>query len=375
MKSEMKDMDLALDDLYRNKNQQLRDSISSIVSIDRSATGSGVDTPRSSPSSSVVMGPTNGRKGDLGMLHMNGASRRSSVMSSTTTRETNSKRNFSLPPAPVLATQLPRKTPLVRSTMNDFRPVSGVESPSPYSQQTSVTPTPISRQQRPSTVPSNNKPRWNSSPKVDHIEFPKNFKSLSLNTTTPPSRNNFTPLQSPHSFASNPSTNLPLPSPLGRADSSSPAPTLPTLHRPRLSSGAQNARTARDSRQVYSSPARPTQSLANPPAAAHHRPSTSFSRRAGNLGGVFLPSTDESSTCNHISHPSRPVTSLSRERRISMLPVPKAAPVPGVGVAPGREGVVVAGASVRGGREITAGVRIGGRDSILGKGERERQWK
>lgn len=375
MKSEMKDMDLALDDLNRNKNQQLRDSISSIVSIDRSAAGSGVDTPRSSPSSSVVMGSTNGRKGDLGMLHMNGASRRSSVMSSTTTRETTSKRNFSLPQALVPATQLPRKTPLARSTMNDFRPVSGAESPSPYSQQASLTPTPNSRQQRPSTLPSNHKPRWNSSPKVDHIEFTNNFKSLSLNTTTPPSRKIITPLQSPNNFSANPPSNLPLPSPLGRADSSSPAPTLPTLHRPRISSVTQSSRTVRDSRQSYSSPARPTQSLATPPATPYHRPSSSFSRRATNLGGVPLPSTDESSTCNHISRPSRPVTSLSRERRISMLPVPKTALVPSVGAAPGREVSAGVGASPRGGRESATGVRTGGRDSVLGRGERERQWK
>ncbi len=382
MKSGMKDMDLALEDLNMNKNQQLRDSISSIVSMDRSAAGSGVDTPRSSPSSSVIMGPTNGHKGDLGSQNTNGSSRRSSVMSSTTTRPTSSKRYFSLPPGPVLATQLPRKTPMARSITNDFRTVSGTGSQSFCSQPASSTPTPSSRQQRTSTLPSNNKPRWNSSPKVDHIEFTSNFKSLSVSTTTPSHRKSIIPPHSPRSVSSNPCSNLPLPSPLRHADSSSPGPTLPTLHRPRLSSGVPSSPGSYNGRQLSSSPARPTQSLAAPTPPSRHRPSLSFSRRAGIREGTPVPPTDESSTSNHPSPPSRPATSLAHERRISMLPVPKhGLPSFGTGTPMGREGSGVTGApggtgaSPRSGRDSAAGVRVGGRNSLLGKGERERQWK
>lgn len=375
IKSELKDMDLALEDLNMNKNQQLRDSISSIVSIDRSAASSGVDTPRSSPSSSVIMGPANGHKADLGAHNVNGASRRSSVMSSTTTRPANFKRYFSLPSAPATANQPSRQTSMPRSTANDFRAASGVVSTSPYPQQTS-TPARSSRQQpAPSTLPSSNKPRWNSSPKVDHIEYTSNCTSLTLSTKTPPPRKGIRASPSPRSASSQQSSNLPLPSPLRHADSSPPAPTLPTLHRPRLSSGIiSSSPTSQDNRQISSSPARPTQSFINSAASAlYRRPSSSFSRRADTSAAIPLPPTNESSTSNHISRPSRPVTSLAHERRVSMLPVPKN--VLPTGAPMGREGTpggVVTGP--RGGRESVAGVRIGGRDSVQGRRDRN-QWK
>lgn len=374
IKSELKDMDLALEDLNMNKNQQLRDSISSIVSIDRSAASSGVDTPRSSPSSSVIMGPANGHKADSGAHNANGASRRSSVMSSTTTRPANFKRYFSLPPTPVTANQTSRQTPMPRSATNDFRAVSGVVSTSPYPQQTSSTPTRGSRQQpAPSTSPSNNKPRWNSSPRVDHIEYISNFNSLSLSTKTPPPRKGITPSLSPRSACSQQSSNLPLPSPLRHADSSSPAPTLPTLPRPRLSSGiSSSSPTSHDNRQISSSPARPTQSFTNSASASYHRPSSSFSRRADTSGAIPLPPTDESSISNHITRPSRPVTSLAHERRVSMLPVPKNVLPTGPPMRREGTGGVVTGP--RSGRESTAGVRIGGRDSVQGRRDRH-QWK
>lgn len=371
MKSEMKDMDLALDDMNMNKNQQLRDSISSIVSMDRSAVSSGVDTPRSSPSSSVVMGPTNGLKTDHGAVNTNEANRRSSAVASTITRPANSKRYFSLPSAAVPENPPSRKAPSSKSITNDSLGVSGAVSTSAYAPKNSSTPPRSSRPQRPSTLPSNNKPRWNSSPKIDHIDFSSNFKSLSVSTKAPPPRRSMTPLQSPRSSSSLPSSNLPLPSPLRHADSSSPASALPTLHRPRLSSGISSSPAIQDSRQIASSPARPTQPLANAASNSYHRPSTSFSRRAGTSGDIPLPPTSESSTSDHTIRPSRPGTSFAHERRVSMLPVPKTV-VP-AGVTTGREGAGGVGAGLRSGREGATGIRTGGRDSVAGRRDRERQ--
>lgn len=366
MKSEMKDMDLALDDMNMNKNEQLRDSISSIVSMDRSAVSSGVDTPRSSPSSSVVMGPTNGHKGDHGAFNTNDANRRSSATSNTiTARPANSKRYFSLPSASLPENAPSQKATTSKLTTIDPLGVSGTVSASASSQKHSLTPPRSSCPQRPSTLPSNNKPRWNSSPRIDHIDFTSNIKSLSVSTKTPPPRRSMTPLQSPRSFSSLPSSNLPLPSPLRHADSSSPAPTLPTLHRPRLSSGIASSPAIHDSRQIASSPARPTQSSANSSSASYHRPSTSFSRRAGTSGGVPMLPTDELSVADHTSRPSRPVTSLANERRVSMLPLPKT--VLTVGVTAAREGV-----GPRSGREGATGNRTGGRESVAGRRDRER---
>ena len=163
IEAQMRDIDGALDDLTMNKDQQLRDSISSIVSRDRSATGSSaIDTPGSSPASSVALGPASGSKREASP-GLNGMSRRSSIGRPTTT----SRRYFSVPSVSTTSTQLPRK-------LTNPRPVtSGASSrnasPSPYTK-SSVTPTPSSRPFRPSLA-TDSKPRWNSSPKVDHIEF------------------------------------------------------------------------------------------------------------------------------------------------------------------------------------------------------------
>lgn len=371
MKSEMKDMDLALDDMNMNKNQQLRDSISSIVSMDRSAVSSGVDTPRSSPSSSVVMGPTNGYKSDHGAIEAN---RRSSATSNiTTTRPANSQRCFSLPSASISEKAPSRKAPTSKLMTNDSSGVSGPVSTSAHSQKNSSTPPRSTRPQRPSTLPSNHKPRWNSSPKIDHIDFPSNIKSLSVSIKTPPPRRSITPLPSPRSSSSLLSSNLPLPSPLRHANSCSPAPTLPTLHRPRLSSGISSSPAIPDSRQIASSPARPTQSLANSESTSYHRPSTSFSRRTGVSGDVPLPPTAESSTSEHTSRPSRPVTSFAHERRVSMLPVPKTVLPAGNEVMTRREGPDGVGVGPRSGREGAVGHRTGGRESVAGRRDRERR--
>ncbi|GKT42214.1 uncharacterized protein ColSpa_02395 [Colletotrichum spaethianum] len=56
LKDEMKEMDVVVDEVQADtRGQQLRDSISSMLSNDRSTIGSGRDTPGSSPPSSVIM--------------------------------------------------------------------------------------------------------------------------------------------------------------------------------------------------------------------------------------------------------------------------------------------------------------------------------
>ncbi|KHN99991.1 Karyogamy protein, KAR9 [Metarhizium album ARSEF 1941] len=56
LKGQMEEMDAIVDDVQVDrKSQPLRDSVSSMLSIDRSTVGSGRDTPGSSPPSSVIM--------------------------------------------------------------------------------------------------------------------------------------------------------------------------------------------------------------------------------------------------------------------------------------------------------------------------------
>ena len=163
IEAQMKEIDAALDELTINKDQQLRDSISSIVSRDRSPIGSSaIDTPGSSPASSVALGPASGNKRDASP-GINSTSRRSSIGRPSVS----SRRYFSMSQSSANSTQLPRNTsnprPLASTTS------SRNASPSPYAK-SSATPTPGSRATRP-TLSADSKPRWNSSSKVDYFEF------------------------------------------------------------------------------------------------------------------------------------------------------------------------------------------------------------
>ena len=320
IKADMKDMDLALDDLAMNKNQQLRDSISSIVSMDRSGTsaGSAINTPGSSPASSVIMGPTNGAKRD-DSPGMNPSSRRSSIgYNGLSSRPNGARRNFTMPPGVAGSTQLPRHTHLSRSFSSDVGSRGG--SPSPYVKQSSATPTPGARPQRPS-LQLENKPRWNSSPKVDYFEFGSKPRSLPF-ATPPGGRRSSMAFRSPTSIGSHSSSGLPLPSPLGR---SSPAPSYAnaTINpRPRQSSGAQTSLGMRQpsfSSPIQSSDWVKIKEKTPPSAAAGKRQSIGIHQIYNTPGSADSPSARPK---------ERPNTSMANSRRISMLPLPKNSPSP-----------------------------------------------
>ena len=325
--SNMRNMDLALDDLTVNRNQQLRDSISSITSmdrsLDRSANGSAVDTPGSSPASSVVMGPTNGNKRDESP-GMNGLSRKSSIVFNNTARLHSVRRNFSLPPGSPGSIQLPRKTPMSRSFASEGRSSSRSASPSPYTKQSLATPTPGCRSQRPSMPQVENKPRWNSSPKVEYFEFGQKPRPLPYST---PSfgRKASMASRSPSSAGSHlKSSSLALPSPLGR---SSPMPVYVTAnisHRPRLASGAQSSIGVHQT--SWSSPANSTDWVQIKSKTPPSSESKKESIRLGSTPGSppDLPVVDSPSAR---PRPQRPSTSLANSRRVSMLPVPKNSPL------------------------------------------------
>ena len=307
IETDLKNMDLALDDLTMNKNQQLRDSISSIVSIDRSATGSAIDTPGSSPASSIVMGPTSGSKRDASP-GKNGSSRRSSATMGSATRPNGSRRYFSMPPGPVSSTSLPRKSAISRSFTSDQH--SRTASASPYAKSSS-TPLPGTRPQRPN-LEIDHKPRWNSSPKVEHLEIPPKQKPYPF-STPPLQRKKSREFRSPSTAGFHHASGLPLPSPLGR---SSPAPgsgSATLTHRPRQLSGAQSSMGMR--RGSAATIETPTSSKDRTPPTSSHSAKQSLS----NLGrSPTTPAADDSPSAR-----PRPSTSMSSNRRISMLPVLK----------------------------------------------------
>ena len=325
LKANMKDMDIALDNFSLNQNQQLRDSISSIVSMDRSGEsgGSAVDTPGSSPASSVVLAPMNGSKRDAspGMCV---SSRRSSVGFNSTTRPSSIRRNITMPLGAPSSSQLPRKNPVSRSFSSETG--SRGASPSPYARRSLATPTPTpnGRQVRP-CLQTENRPRWNSSPKVDYFEFGP--KPRSLPSATPPSgRRGSLASRSPKSAGSFNSSHLPLPSPLGRSSPATCSPFVAMHTRPRLASGAQTSMGMRQ--PSLSSPAQPTdwvriKEKTPPIKPATKRQSLGIDTTPGSPGSPVVgvsPST--------LPRPQRPMTSLASGRRTSMLPLPKTSASP-----------------------------------------------
>lgn len=324
IESEIKDMDVALDDLTMNRNQQLRDSISTIVSMDRSATNSVVDTPGSSPASSPVLGPTGSSKGDPLHSGMNGSSRRSSIISNTTSRPSSSRRHGSITHASPAPSHLPLKNPISRS-LSDSRNAS----PSPYSRTTS-TPIPGSRAARP-TLPSNDfKPRWNSSARVEHLDFTRNAKPSPL--PTPPSHRRTSMTFRPPPLSAPPRSTLP--SPLSR--SSAPSPL--TLPRSRHASGTHTSLGMRQ--PSFSSPASHDPRSKARASAASTPQLSSAGRRQSSVSERVPEEQEEGSPSPSVRHrPQRPLTAMAG-RRNSMLPLPRAV--------------------IESGRESSMGMRVGG---------------
>lgn len=366
IESEIKDTDVALEYLNVYKNRQLRDSVSSVVSMDRSVVSSAVDTPRSSPASSVVMGPPNGCKSDIATSDTNSASRRGSVVPSATAHPNHSRRYFSMPDGSTLPRQLPIPSPVTSD-----RSTSRIASPSPHSNHLSSTPTPGSRPQRTPMHPSNNKPRWNSSPKIDYVDYSPHTKSPAP-SKPPPNRKSSMSFRSPRSTSYS-SSNVPLPSPLGRSDFSSPASAPTSAQRLRLP-GTQTS-LGNHGDQISSSPAQYTPASTN----------GSFSRSKPQLNPIQTPSSTPSKQNNvpeaqsldpvNDSSPAlprnrRPVTALANGRRLSMLPVPKTSPSMSNHES-GRESSAAA-TSASSGRESVIGPRCSGRETVI---SRERKWR
>ncbi|ODH49732.1 hypothetical protein GX48_04110 [Paracoccidioides brasiliensis] len=204
-------MDSLLEELNAARSQQLRDSVSSIVTLDSPITRSAIDTPDSSPASSVVMSSANAAKGSAA-ASTSGSNRRVSSTVNAATKSTAPKlKSYSSLPQ---ATSAARKSSLPRTSSSSSR----LASQSPQLSATSPTPSstrPPSRSSiaKPSSLA--NRPRWNSSANTNDLVVGHNFKPISLTTPSP-----YRKLPPPTSSRSC----LPLPSPLGRESSVSPAP-------------------------------------------------------------------------------------------------------------------------------------------------------
>lgn len=330
LKASINVMDSSIEDLNIPGGQQLRDSISTIVTMDSPATGSVVDTPGSSPASSVVMTPGNARKGATTPL--GSSSRRGSSVSSAARSTLSKVRRYSglaQPPTTLTA----KKSAIPK-----------LVAPSPAPSSVANTPTPAARK-APSRPASSldKRPRWNSSTNTNDLDVGHVRKPTSLLDKRPRwnASTNTNDLDVGHAYRPSPS-----PSAFRKLSSSlsRPSSTLPGFSRrdltasPAPSAGRSSSRLS--SRLASRSPGRtesptPNRSILDPPpysklrrAAGQENFPTTPRNRQSYAGMSFSRSVSQEQKHGLFSptKSDRPGTALghSGSRRISLLPLPKA---------------------------------------------------
>lgn len=312
LKQEMTDLDANIDEIQADKrNQQLRDSISSMLSNDRSTLGSIYDTPGSSPASSVVMTGLNGSHDPITPAKNSKARSRSK----SGLPQAGGRRNSSLP---VGASQVPRKglTSMTSRLSNVGAPARASETPSPAARQGSATPT--GNTPRPSlTHQADGRPRWNSSVNTHGTIIGHNFKPLSLTTPSPHAK---TKPPSTHCNRPSATSQLPVRSPLSHGNATSPAAenTPSRISNSRMAFRDRIASPGPYSQEVLSrsSPARPRQLASKSSMSAL---SNSTNRRAS----LQPAASDPSALSSPLAKQTRPASSMATNRRVSLLPQPR----------------------------------------------------
>lgn len=311
LKASIKVMDESLEDVSFTNPQHLRDSISSIVTLDSPATNSVADTPGSSPASSVVLSG-NAAKGSS--TPMGTSSRRgSSVGSTARTTMSKTRRISGIPQAATTSTAATSKKSAI--------PKPTVTAPSPTKPNVSTTPTPAGRRTslRP-TPPLNNRPRWSSNTNTNDLDV-GHYKPYSQVSPSP-----FRKSSAPPPRTSRPASTLPFSTP--RRDlSASPAP-------PRSVSRFTSRLSRSPGRS--GSPTPPSSILDPPPYSKLRKPAPSPApsqipntpRNRQSFAGTFSRSVSREPGHDRISSPTkstRPGTALghSGNRRTSLLPLPK----------------------------------------------------
>ncbi|KAI0175549.1 KAR9-domain-containing protein [Hypoxylon sp. FL1284] len=300
-------MSVILEEIQSDKqSQQLRDSISSMLSNDRSTLASGNDTPGSSPPSSVVMSSLG-----LDPLTPSTKNKRRTMSSGASHLPQPAARRASSSLAPAL-----RRPPGSRLSMMQPSPSNLTTPP----RSGSATPL-ATRLPRSASNMADGRPRWNTSTNTNDSDVGHNFRPLTLTTPSPYAKKT-TPTSirsAPSAAPGSGSSKLPLRSPLGRATSSSPAPedTPPRKSASRLS--------FRERIHAAASAGTPHQPPVGKPRLLAQASSPVFDNRRASLqpprldgGGPETRQRPASSLAR------RPASSLAtNNRRVSMLPQPK----------------------------------------------------
>ncbi|KAK5142429.1 hypothetical protein LTR04_002239 [Oleoguttula sp. CCFEE 6159] len=315
LQADMRDMDLILEELNtNNRNQQLRDSISTILSTDRSVASSTVETPGSSPASSVVLSGRKHSDQELSTPAPNETVRLGSLGRSSKPSLNDNRRHSSMP----IASSTPHKSLLTRSSASEAV-LSRAASPSPRSSSRMRSSTP--QLNRPSP-PVSEKPRWNSSTKVDGTSL-----NHTLNPITPMSASPSLRKHNPTSRSLSSQTTIP--SPLSRSSAFPPTlfasgPANRHVSAPLSTPSAQRAAQAAMGRNS------PAPAAINMPRlrtqASMSLLHSSSSRRRSILQEPMVPDSEEAddgtTSSPSVRRQSRPSTPLGKGARRESVQLP-----------------------------------------------------
>jgi hypothetical protein len=254
MHQSMNIMETTLEEANANHNSQLRDSISSIISMDRSMSGSLIDTPGSSPASSVIV---SGGKHDTTPATGTRAHRSTSSSRPATGHKRFPSTSQTRRPATPLSSHSASTLPARAAS-----PSPG--QPSVYRQ--GVYKPPTAPAPRPAPTPLGNKPRWSSSGKPSDPKPGYGARSASGTAPSPSFRHHHT-ARSGSSISS-----LPAPSPLSRETTSSPiVPTSNGMRRgSHLQSFAERAGQVPAAGSVHDLPHRRGRNITAPVHSSPH---------------------------------------------------------------------------------------------------------
>ncbi|KAF2008537.1 KAR9-domain-containing protein, partial [Aaosphaeria arxii CBS 175.79] len=361
--SEIKEMNMILDEFTATR--KLRDSVSTVISTrtEASIAGSLLDTPNSSPASSVIL--TGRKSGEYGTTTPVGKKSRQPSASSSRSSIPSSRRHSALP----TSSSVPRKA-MTTSRLEHFsttpsRAMSGTLS----SQMRSVTPT----DKRPLV-----KPPWNPSVNMRDTIVGHNFKPNSL--TTPSPHRSGTPNSSRSLRSVSSHSSIPVRSPLSRSSAALSPP--PHGARPASTTPAQSAmkRPTASTIQSPSTPARgKTPGRSTPASSSRLSISTPTSARQV----AHQDGEDANEDSPSVRRQSRP-PSAANSRRVSLLPTPQqqrtttTPPKPTSARTHSRLGSIDEGRKSRQSRpSLEAGrlSRIGGRISSLGQTDDKPKWR
>ncbi|KAL2404351.1 hypothetical protein ABEF93_003490 [Exophiala dermatitidis] len=308
----MEDLESLLEPYTTQQNSRLRESISSIVSADRSFTSTTfAGTPGSSPPSSVDLPPQRSEQ-STPKYGLNGYTKQRTPSSTRPPPPTSANRRAS-----ILSQSRRPTTPMSQASSSSIRrgvsPMPG--KPSVYRQGV-YSPPVVPAPSRPGPTPLSNKPRWSAVVKPSDTTLAPTYRSSSA--PKPGTARKYTP----RSISS--STALPLRSPLSREATSSPTtmlPTPPKKETERFRSFAERVADpsppGRTSRLMDPVPYHRARNSSVPAARTIRSPSSLavHSQNKPTMGGATVPRPASSLSRSYGISPGLPLRSITHNPR------------------------------------------------------------